>query len=245
MDPRQTADELAHELAARGSTQRADKERTYLKSDLDHFGVSVPEIRRVATRFGRAHPSLDHDELVDLVVALWDVEVHERRMVAIELLDQYRALLTPMDVPLLERLVRETGTWALLDGLAAKVMGSVRERWPVELDTTLAAWAVDPDRWVRRASLLTHLVPLREGRGDFEVFGRLAEKMLDDRDPFIRKAIGWVLRDTSRLRPELVIAWLEPRARHMARPALREAVKHLPSGDRERLIQTATHNRNS
>ncbi len=236
VDPRAEADAITRELAAQGSVERADKERAYLKSDLDHLGVSVPAIRAVATRFGRANPSLDHDTLIAVVTALWDVAIHERRMAAVELLDHYRSLLTPVDLPMLERFVRESATWALLDGLAANVVGSVRERWPDQLEATLASWAADPDRWVRRASLLAHLVALREGREDLEAFGRRAETMLDDRDPFVRKAIGWVLRDASRRRPDMVVAWLEPRAQHVARPALREAVRRLPPADRERLL---------
>ena len=62
----------------------------------------------------------------------------------------------------------------------------------------------------RRCSPL--LVALRQGGGDFERFGRYADAMLEEREFFIRKAIGWVLRDTGRKRPELVFEWLLPRA---------------------------------
>jgi 3-methyladenine DNA glycosylase AlkD len=239
VDARREADELERELVSQGSPARAEKERTYLRSELRHLGVSVPAIRATATRFRRAHPSLDHDELVALVTALWDEPVHERRMAAVELLDLRAEVLTSDDLPLLERLVREAGTWALLDGLAANVVGDVRERHPHLLEPTLEAWSTEDDRWVRRASLLAHLVALREGRDDLVAFGRRADRLLADRDPFVRKAIGWVLRDTSRRRPELVVSWLEPRVERLARPTLREAVRHLPDTDRVRLLRAA------
>ena len=60
--------------------------------------------------------------------------------------------------------------------------------------------------------------------------------MLDEREFFIRKAIGWVLRETGKLRPDLVREWLAPRIDRVAGLTLREAVKYLPPDDREALM---------
>jgi 3-methyladenine DNA glycosylase AlkD len=87
--------------------------------------------------------------------------------------------------------------------------------------------------------LLTYLVPLREGLGDFDAFAAKADRMLEEREFFVRKAIGWVLRDTGRRRPELVVDWLEPRAHRAAGLTVREAVKHLPDADRARIRAAA------
>jgi 3-methyladenine DNA glycosylase AlkD len=76
--------------------------------------------------------------------------------------------------------------------------------------------------------LLSLLIPLRRGTGDWERFVRLAEPMLAEREFFIRKALGWVLRETGKRRPELVAEWLRPRAARVSRLTLREAIKPLP-----------------
>jgi 3-methyladenine DNA glycosylase AlkD len=101
----------------------------------------------------------------------------------------------PSDIELIERLLRQSRTWALVDGLAASVVGNLVERYP-ELSETLNRWSIDDDFWIRRSALLALLLPLREGQGDFERFGRYADAMLEEREFFIRKAIGWVLRET-------------------------------------------------
>jgi hypothetical protein len=101
--------------------------------------------------------------------------------------------------------------WALVDGLAEHVMGGLTERCP-ELATTLDRWARDDDFWLRRSAMLALLRPLRRGEGDFERFSRYADQMLEEKEFFIRKAIGWVLRDTAKRRPEMIAAWLAPRA---------------------------------
>ena len=110
------------------------------------------------------------------------------------------------------------------------------QRDPTGCAAALDRWSVDEDFWLRRTSLLALLPGLRRGEGDFERFGRYADGMLEEKEFFIRKAIGWVLRDTGRKRPELVADWLAPRVGRMAGLTLREAVKHLPPERRDALL---------
>lgn len=233
MDVTAAVARLAEELQASGSPERAVKERAYLKSELEHYGTSVPAIRGAATRLVREHRPIAHEEVVDLVETLWARGVHELRMAAVEVLDLEAAQLTPDDVPLLERLLRESRTWALVDGLAASVVGQLVDRHPHEMEAVLERWSTDDDVWIRRSSLLAHLVALRRGEGDFDRFGRFADRLLDDPEFWIRKAIGWVLRDTSRKRPHLVATWLQPRAQRASALTVREAVKYLDPDDQQ------------
>jgi 3-methyladenine DNA glycosylase AlkD len=156
-------------------------------------------------------------------------------MAAVELLELGTGVLAPADIALLERLIRQSRTWALVDGLAASVTGRLVERHP-ELGAVLDRWAADDDFWLRRSALLALLPGLRRGESDCERFARYADAMLDEREFFVRKAIGWVLRDTARTRPELLAAWLEPRAARASGVTVREAVKHLPPESRERIL---------
>jgi 3-methyladenine DNA glycosylase AlkD len=104
------------------------------------------------------------------------------------------------------------------------------------LNPTLDRWASDDDFWIRRSSILALLRPLRRGEGDFGRFARYADGMLEETEFFIRKAIGWVLRETSKKRPELVSAWLRPRAARASGVTVREAVKYLPAPDRDAIM---------
>ncbi len=229
-------EEIDEELRAAGTPERAAQERAYLKSELTHYGTSVPATRAVAKGFRRRHPELSHDELVALVEALWAEPVHERRSACVELLDLYGHVLGPGDIVLLERLLRASRTWALVDSLAASVVGPLVEHHPAELGEVLDRWAADGDFWIRRSALLALLIPLRQGGGDFDRFGRYADAMLDEREFFIRKAIGWVLRDTARRRPDLVVEWLLPRVARASGVTLREAVKPLSPDQRAAIL---------
>ncbi len=229
MDPAARADELESLLRAAGTPARAESEKAYLKSDLDHLGCSVPVIRATTKRFLGEHAVQGHEAL-DLTEALWGEPVHERRMAAVEVIAAFAGELTNDDLPRIDRIARECRGWALLDGLIAR-LGPWFETF--DITPTLDRWAADEDFWMRRAALLADLIPLREGRGDFDRFTRYADAMLGETEFFIRKAIGWVLRDTSRKRPEMVAAWVLPRASRMSGVTIREAVKRLPADVRE------------
>lgn len=229
------AEQIDALLQQRGTPERAAQERRYLKSELDHYGASVPAVRS-AVKQVVGKRSLEHDEIVQLAELLWAVPVHERRAAAAELLEQWVDQLRADDIDLLERLLRESRTWALVDNLSASVVGPLAEREEA-LGDVLDRWATDPDFWIRRSALLAHLIPLRKGRGDFDRFARYADAMLEEKEFFIRKAIGWVLRDTGRLRPELVYGWLLPRARRAAGLTVREAVKYLTAEQRSAILR--------
>ncbi len=185
--------------------------------------------------FAKGATALTHERLVALVEALWAEPVHERRMAAVVLLELDPKLLTPADLALIERLLRESLTWALVDGLAGDVVGGILAASPAEVTPILDRWATDPDFWIRRSSLLAELQPLRKG-ADPAPFLRRADATLDQKEFFIRKAIGWVLREVGKRRPDEVTAWLAPRTHRASGVTMREAVKYLPAADRDRLM---------
>jgi len=226
-------DEIVAALASAGTPGRAEQERRYLKSDLYFLGASHWETGRIARAVARRE-ELDHDRSVALAEALWGPPVYERRAAVVAILEARVATLTSQDLPLLERLLRESGTWALVDGLAANVVGGIASGEPEPARPVLDRWAVDADFWIRRSSLLAELLPLKAG-APFEPFAARADLMLEEQEFFVRKAIGWVLRETGKRRAEEVIGWLEPRIGRASGVTVREAVKYLPDDDRDRL----------
>ncbi|MGA2210504.1 MAG: DNA alkylation repair protein [Acidimicrobiales bacterium] len=225
-DAAAVAAELEDEMRVLATPERAEAERAYLKSELRFLGASVPSIRQVAKRVDHRYPAGEHDALVALVIELWAVPVHERRMLAVELLTMHVDCLGPTDLALLERLLRESQTWALVDSLAAQVVGPIVEANPATT-ATLDRWVADDDFWLRRSAMLALLLPLRRGAGDPDRFFAYADGLLEETEFFIRKAIGWILRDMGRRRPELVLEWASPRVERMSGVTLQEVVKCL------------------
>ena len=139
MDTGQLAWQIDVELRAHGTAERAENEKAYLKSELEHYGATMPAIVSVVKSFKPRYLELDHDELLALVRALWSVPVHEARMAAVEILEQNVTRLHPDDISDLERLLRESRTWALVDPLAASIVGPLLEANP-GLNAELDRW---------------------------------------------------------------------------------------------------------
>jgi len=195
---------------------------------MEFSGTTAPQIRAITTAWRRQHPALPQERLIEVVVGLWNGRYFESKGAAMVLLTDRRKLLLAADADLVERFLREAGTWALVDGLAADVMGSLVQRFP-ELLPTLDRWASDENFWIRRAAMLALLVPLRRGDvANFDRFTGYADAMLEEREFFIRKAIGWVLRETAKKQPDLVADWLAPRVHRASGVTVREAVKWMP-----------------
>ncbi len=225
---------LDRALRDAGDPRRAIQEKRYLKSPIAHYGASVPAIRRAVHEVLDGRPQLTRKRLLDVVGRLWSSSVHEHRMAAVAALEERQELLEPADLARIEEMIRGSFTWAYVDGLAANVAGALVERHP-DLADELDRWSTDESFWVRRGALLALLPPLREGRGDWRRFKRYADGMLDDTEFFIRKAVGWVLRESSKKRPDRVRNYVSARLGRLSGLSFREAIKRLPAADRKAL----------
>ena len=221
-------------MAPLADAARAVQARRYLKSDLDFLGVSVPDIRSAVTGTARSGPDPGRAGVLAWARTLWREPVHERRTAAIEVLRHFVRNLEPADLALVEAWVREARGWAYVDPLAGDIAGPIALRHPVAwplIDT----WAADADFWVRRSALLTLLPGIRKGQPDRERFERYATPMLAEKEFFVRKAIGWVLRETAKKDPAYVSAWTREHLDLMSGVTFREAVRRLPPEQAARL----------
>ncbi len=221
-------------LRRAGSASRAIDEKAYLKSDLRFWGTTQDSIRAAVREYCDSHPDLGRAELRAIAEALYATDVHELRASAIGVLERRRKTLVDADLPWVIALVRRSKSWAYVDWIAPKVIGDVIARDP-RARKRLAMWAKDDDFWVRRAALLAEHDALRAGSGDFALWSRLAAQMLEEREFFIRKAIGWVLREVSKKRPELTYEFLRRHRDRVSRLSLQEGAKYLPARERKAL----------
>lgn len=227
---------LGARLAELGSAERAEGQKRYLHSDLIHFGLRVPLLRQT-TRQLLHEQRLTLPERVELVEELWRQPVFDLRLAAVQVLANSKHELDVSHLALIERLVGHAHTWALVDPLATDVTGAIVQHHP-QARAVLDRWIGSSNFWVRRAALLAQLPSLRANPdpATFEVFATYADRVLDEQEFFIRKAIGWVLREVGKRNPALVIDWLAPRTHRASGVTMREAVKYLPATDAARLM---------
>lgn len=227
MNPAAEARRLLEQLTAVGTPERAEGEKAYLKSGLQFVGSGVPALRSTVKAWLRANPEVAHDELFATADALWAHPVHECHLAAIELLVDRPALVTIVDVPWIYNTLRDCHTWALVDPLAGWVIADCAARDPDGLLPHLDRWVRDPDFWIRRSAVLGLRTLLRRD-AELDRFFAYAELLLPEKEFFIRKVIGWVMREVAGRHPEQVSAWLREHMAAMNLITLREPLRRLP-----------------
>jgi len=223
---------LTAALAAQADAVRAAGQAAYLKSSLQFLGVKVPAVRRTVRSWLKAARP-DHAHLIAVADALWAGEgadgraVFECRLAAVEVLHGAPALLGAADLARIEALLRECGTWALVDPLAGWVVGEIARRDPEATLPVLDRWVSDRDFWVRRSAVLALGRLLAAGQEQDRFFA-YATRLLPEKEFFIRKVIGWVMRDEAGRQPAAVEAWLRANMAQMNLVTLREPLRRFP-----------------
>ncbi len=239
MDIDAKADQLTDVLRQNASLERAENEKRYLKSNIHHLGVSVPEIRKTARRFARENKTASKPELISLTYELWNRDVYELRKLAVNIIAAKVEIFDSGDADFIEFMLRHSHTWALIDDLSINIVYPVLQSAD-DAQGIRSRWSKDDDFWVRRTAMLSLLPGLRRTVADWDEFTIYAEAMIEEEEFFIRKAIGWVLRETSKHSPDVVTEWLMPRAAVASTVTMREAIKYLPPKSRELLQSLRT-----
>ena len=236
MDPARIVTDLDTRFSMQGTEERAIYMKKYLKSALEFRGIDTAGIRSECDSFATANPDLTRAELISLLDNCWRKPVYELRTFGLGLVSRYERKLVASHMVMFEEMLRKSDNWAHVDGISTGPCAVLAARYP-ELGSVLDRWVNDEDFWIRRASMLALLPPLRRGGGDFDRFARYADRLLDEQEFFIRKAIGWILRETSKKRPELVYEFVSGRVDRISGTTIREAVKYLPTEQSVELME--------
>lgn len=212
-------------LRAAADPSLAPGQQAYMKSAMPFLGVRVPEVRRVTRRIVRELGVRESGELVAAAKALWDGATYREERYAATALLGLRQLRGDLSlVPLYEHMTRTGAWWDHVDELAHRI-SELHDVHPEPTAELVRAWAVDDFLWVRRLAILSQLG--RKERIDLDLLADVIEPNRADPEFFIRKAIGWALREVAYVDPEWVRSYV---AEHELSPlSRREALKHLAS----------------
>lgn len=191
----------------------------YMQGKFDFLGIQTPARRQAALPIMRAFTG----NPLAAAGELWGLPAREYQYVAVDLLRRQNKQLVASDLPALEALVQDKSWWDTVDGLAVTI-GAIVAREP-QLVSRMDALIGAPDFWLRRVALLRQLEQ-KENTDQARLFDYCL-RCADEREFFIRKAIGWALRQYARTNPVAVRDFLDMHRDKLSGLSLREAAKHL------------------
>jgi len=216
-------------LAAAGDPARAPAMQAYMKSAMPYYGVLAPGQRELFRAVFATHPLSDRDTWLATVRTLWDQATHrEERYAAIALsgAKAYARWQAPDLVPGLYQDLIVTGAWwDYVDDLAIHRVGPLLRAAPGTITPVMRDWSAGTDLWLRRSAIICQIGS--KAGTDLELLTLAIDRATGERGFFLRKAIGWALREYAKTDPDWVRAFVADRADRLSPLSRREALKHL------------------
>lgn len=224
MNPAELVTALAEAYTSNADEAKAVEMSTYMRDQFPFFGIPAPDRRAIDREVaGRGPGRPEHHYLIKVVRDCWGRDQREFQYFAVDYLRRHFRRLDAGWLEMARELVVTKAWWDTVDPLAAGVVGPfVRHHAQEEV---MDSWIAADNVWVVRAALL-HQLAAKEDT-DVERLFTFALKRSNDHDPFLRKAIGWSLRQYGRTDPDTVRRFVETNAEVFSSLTVREALKHL------------------
>ncbi|MGE0598700.1 MAG: DNA alkylation repair protein [Dehalococcoidia bacterium] len=207
--------------------ERAMAMSAYMRGKFPYLGIPSPRRSALQRNALEALRKPNPAEVTATVTALWELPEREYQYAACDILGRNLRVLNESFLPVARRLIETKSWWDTVDTLASNTVGGLVRAYP-ELAVEMDQWVADENLWVARTAIL-HQLKFKD-RTDSERLLRYCALRAADTNFFIRKAIGWALRQYSRTDPEAVRAFVAAHEAELSGLSKREALLTLNGG---------------
>ena len=216
---------VSSRLEAVADTEKAAPMAAYMKTEMTFYGVKkagrTPIVRDAVKRF----PPSDRSSYEASVMALWILPHREEKYVALGFARAFPKYIDARSLSLYRRLVVEGAWWDLVDEVAIKLIGGALRTDRVEGTPFVRELVEEDDLWLRRTAIICQVG--HKADTDTQLVEDAVVPNMSETDFFIRKAIGWILRDYAKTDPEWVRRFVDAHADELSGLSRREALKNL------------------
>jgi len=213
---------LSEALKEMGSPEIAAGAEKYMRNKYVFFGVKSPERKQLLAEFIQQYGLPKDEDLGKIVLNAWQQPEREFQYVAMELLQKRIKKLPADTLELCETLITEKSWWDTVDFVAPNLVGVLLTNFPAKRDPLIEKWMVSGNFWLQRSCLLFQL--RYKEKTDQELLFALCERLSGEKEFFIRKAIGWALRQHAKFFPKAVESFVE--STNLQALSKKEALKH-------------------
>lgn len=209
-------------LEKNADAQKAAKMEAYMRHQFQFYGLSSPERKRVSRPFLSVAQRPSIDQLPEVIELLWEKNQREFQMIGMELLNRYVKILDPSFFMVLKRMITKKSWWDTVDYIASNPLGSLILRFSKKGYEIIDQWRKQENKWLLRSCLLFQL---KYGAStDKKLLFDLVREQAHHSDFFIRKAIGWALRQYAKTNPGEVRQFVDSTS--LSPLSRKEALKH-------------------
>lgn len=216
---------VSSRLAAVADPEKASAMQAYMKTAMPFYGVQkagrTPILRDLVRRF----PPDSADTYRELVLALWNLDHREEKYIALGVARRFKAYVVHAHIDLYQRLIVEGAWWDLVDEVATHLIRDLVVAYPAESWVVVDGWIDDEDIWLRRTALICQ-VGAKE-RTDADRLFRFCAARAHEEEFFIRKAIGWALREYAKVAPDAAASFINGHVGELSGLSYREGSKHI------------------
>lgn len=214
-------------LIAASDGDRAAQMQAYMKSEMPYHGVPAPKVRAICKEKFAPLSFSKREDWEKEVRVIWDgAKFREERYCAVALtgVKQARAFQTPDAMPLYEKMIVEGAWWDLVDEIATNRIGPIFRAHPKTMRPMMLRWAKDANMWKARTAILCQCRSREET--DAKFLYACIEPSIGSKEFFLRKAIGWSLREYARYDMKEVKRYVKKNEARLSGLSKREALKH-------------------
>lgn len=229
-------EKIRRELKRNADEHAQNAGRRYFKEQVRLYGIKTAVVKKIGREYFKEVKGMGKDEIFDLCEELWKSGYIEESFIACHWSYLLREYYEHRDFLVFERWVNEyVGNWASCDTLCNHTMGTFLEMYPEYLPD-IKNWGRSPNRWTRRASAVSLIVPARKGMFLKDIF-EVADILLLDGDDLVQKGYGWMLKAASEAHQEKVLEYVLANKKNMPRTALRYAIEKMPRELKDRAME--------
>jgi len=216
--------DLTHLFRENAHSENAVRMAQYMKGHFPFFGIKSTLRRELQREWWRGQSIQSELELQSIISVLWKLDEREYQYVGLDLGKRNKKYFTPASIPFIQKWVTTKSWWDTVDAIASHFAGVVFFDYP-ETATIMDEWIDHENMWIRRTAIL-HQLNFKD-RTDSDRLFHYCKKRMDEPDFFIRKAIGWALRQYSYVDATAVIRFVKTYESDLSTLSKTEALKAL------------------
>ncbi|MCU0459987.1 MAG: DNA alkylation repair protein [Bacteroidales bacterium] len=220
-------EKVRRELKEASDEKTREQGLRYFREEVKLYGIRAKTVSEIAKANYPLIRKAGKDEILAMCDSLWKSDMMEESFVACMWSEKQATAFVPADFSILEKWVHNYVTnWASCDTLCNHTVGDFIQKYP-EYIAELKKWARSDNRWVKRASAVSLIIPARKGKFPEDIF-EIADILLPDRDDMVQKGYGWMLKEASKPYQKEVFDYVMDHKAVMPRTALRYAIEKMP-----------------